>query len=70
LQGVTSNETTVRGSYGFTRRDFAAAVQLVSDPAMPLQRLITGSCSLEETPDVMARLARGELSAIKMVIRP
>jgi L-iditol 2-dehydrogenase len=70
LQGVTGNETTIRGSYGFTKQDFAEAVSLVADKSLALDQLITGSCSLEETPDVMTKLAREELSAIKMVIRP
>jgi threonine dehydrogenase-like Zn-dependent dehydrogenase len=70
LQGVTSNETTLRGSYGFTKSDFADAVALVSDKNLGLDSLITGSCSLAETPAVMTRLARGELNATKMVIRP
>jgi L-iditol 2-dehydrogenase len=69
LQGVTSNETTLRGSYGFNRSEFAAAVRLAAKKESLLHRLISGSCSLEETPDVMRRLARGELSALKMVIR-
>lgn len=70
LQGVTSNETNIHGSYGFTRTDFAAAVELISDKSIPLHRLISGSCTLAETPDIMTRLAKGELSAIKMVIKP
>ncbi len=70
LQGVTSNETTIRGSYGFTKQDFAAAVAIVADRTLPLDRLITGSCRFEETPGVMTRMARNEFAAIKMVIRP
>jgi L-iditol 2-dehydrogenase len=70
LQGVTSNETNIHGSYGFTRSDFAAAVELISDKSIPLHQLITGSCTLEETPDVMTKMAKGELAAIKMVIKP
>ena len=70
LQGVTGNETTIRGSYGFTKSDFAEAVAIVADTSIPLRRMISGSCSLAETPEVMTRLARGELNAIKMVIRP
>ena len=70
LQGVTSNETNIFGSYGFTRADFGAAVKLISDPGIPLHQLITGSCTLEETPGVMTRMAKGELAAIKMVIKP
>jgi L-iditol 2-dehydrogenase len=69
LQGVTSNETTLRGSYGFNRTEFEKAVHLASNRENLLRQLISGSCSLEETPDVMKRLARGELTAVKMVIR-
>jgi L-iditol 2-dehydrogenase len=69
LQGVTSNETTIRGSYGFTRTEFAEAVRLASKNAHWLRQLISGWCSLEETPGVMERMARGELKAFKMVIR-
>jgi L-iditol 2-dehydrogenase len=69
LQGVTSNETTLRGSYGFNRTEFETAVHLASKKTNVLRQLISGSCSLEETPDVMERMARGELKAVKMVIR-
>lgn len=70
LQGVTGNETIIRGSYGFTKRDFQGAVEIVTDKSIPLDRLITGSCSLGETPSVLTRMAQGKLPAIKMVIRP
>lgn len=70
LQGVTSNETTLQGSYGFTRTEFEEAVHLASRKETLLRQLISGSCSLEETPGVMERMARGELNALKMVIRP
>src|ERR1700757_271739 len=69
LQGVTSNETTLRGSYGFSRNEFEQAVNLASKSETVLRRFISGSCSLEETPSVMERMARGELNALKMVIR-
>jgi L-iditol 2-dehydrogenase len=68
LQGVTSREITVQGSYGFTRADFAAAVELVGDPRFPFSALITGHCALEETPDYMTRLAKGELVTTKIAI--
>jgi L-iditol 2-dehydrogenase len=69
LQGVTSNETTLRGSYGFNRIEFDKAVHLASKKEALLRHFISGSCSLEETPGVMERLARGELKALKIVIR-
>jgi len=70
LQGVTSNETTIKGSYGFNRKDFASAIQLVSKNQKILQLLVSGTCTLEETPKVMTQLAKGERTAIKMVIHP
>jgi L-iditol 2-dehydrogenase len=69
LQGITSNEITVRGSYGFNRVEFENAVSLASKKETLLRDFITGSCSLEETPGVMERMARGELKVLKMVIR-
>ena len=70
LQGITSNETTLRGSYGFNRTDFADALRLVSKYQKPLKQLVSGTCSIEETPRIMTELAKGERSAIKMVIVP
>jgi len=70
LQGVTSNEITLRGSYGFSRDDFRHAVGLLPKYQPALKQLITGTCTLEETPRVMTELARGERDAVKMVIRP
>jgi len=70
LQGVTGREITIHGSYGFTKKDFAAAVTLIADTSLPLGRLISGSCGLSDVPDVMTQLANGKLSATKMVIRP
>jgi L-iditol 2-dehydrogenase len=70
LQGVTSNETTLRGSYGFNRAEFAEAVKIAVDNQKVLGKFITGSCSLEETPEIMEQLAKGSLQAMKMIIRP
>jgi L-iditol 2-dehydrogenase len=69
LQGITSNEITLRGSYGFNRIEFEKAVRLAANNEALLRHFISGSCSLEETPGVMERMARGELKALKMVIR-
>ncbi|MBV8814160.1 MAG: alcohol dehydrogenase catalytic domain-containing protein [Verrucomicrobia bacterium] len=69
LQGVTSNETTLRGSYGFSRNEFEQAVNLIAKKEPELRRFISGSCALDETPGVMERMARGELNALKMIIR-
>jgi L-iditol 2-dehydrogenase len=70
LQGVTSNETTIRGSYGFTKSDFKKAVEVIPKYQGFLTQLISGSCSLEETPKIIGQLARNEIQATKFVIRP
>jgi threonine dehydrogenase-like Zn-dependent dehydrogenase len=70
LQGLTSNEIALHGSYGFTRTDFAKAVRLVSKYQKILRRLVSDVCTLEETPAVMTKLATGERQAIKIVIHP
>ena len=69
LQGVTSNETIIRGSYAFNRNDFREAVELINGRQIALDHLITNSCTLEETPEAMTKLAKGELVEIKMVIQ-
>jgi len=70
LQGITSNEITLRGSYGFTSGDFGEAVGLAERNAGHLRELVSGYCTLEETPGVMTELGKGERQAIKMIIRP
>lgn len=68
LQGLTDKEITVCGSYGFSRSNFAEAVELINQAAVPVERLISGRCTLEETPGVMTQLAKGEIEATKIVI--
>ena len=68
LQGITDQEITIYGSYGFSQTDFLEAVKLINDKAVPVESMISGHCTLEETPEVMTSLARGELEALKMVI--
>ena len=70
LQGVTSNEITLRGSYGFSRDDFGIALELVQRNPHLLQGFVSGFCSLEKTPEVMTELAKGERQAIKIIIKP
>lgn len=70
LQGVTSNETTIRGSYGFTKDDFGQAVGMMAKHQDFLARLISGSCSLEETPRIFEQLAKNQILATKYVVRP
>jgi len=70
LQGVTDRETSIRGSYGFSKGDFAEAVRLINEDAVPVHDLIGGYCTLEEAPGKMSQLAKGEISDAKIIIQP
>ena len=68
LQAVVGEEVSLVGTYGFAREDFARSVTLLPELKGPLQTFIEGHCSLEEAPEVMTQLARGERQALKIVI--
>jgi L-iditol 2-dehydrogenase len=70
LQGVISNEITLRGSGGFTRDDFGKAIEMVERNPDLVKEFVSGYCTLEETPEVMTALAKGERQAIKIIIKP
>jgi 2-desacetyl-2-hydroxyethyl bacteriochlorophyllide A dehydrogenase len=54
-----------RGRRGFTDR-LALALDLLADPAFDM--LLSGQCSFEELPDVLPRLASGELPALCQLV--
>lgn len=68
LQDVVSNEISFIGTYGFDRAAFADALAMVPRIKKELATFIEGRCTLEETPAVMTRLAKGEQQALKIVI--
>jgi L-iditol 2-dehydrogenase len=68
LQTVISKETTLIGTYGFNQAAFEEALSMVPKRQDLLATFIEGRCSLEETSDVMTRLAKGEQRALKVVI--
>lgn len=68
LQLTVSNEITLIGTYGFNKSAFEEALLLVPKIEKPLATFIEGRCRLEDTPKVMARLAKGEQQALKVVI--
>jgi threonine dehydrogenase-like Zn-dependent dehydrogenase len=68
LQTVVSNEIALIGTYGFDRRAFEKGLTMVPELKDELTTFIEGRCTLEETPAVMTRLAKGEQQALKVVI--
>lgn len=70
LQHISSNEKHLVGTYGFNFRDFNTIVDWINQGKFDLQPLLTGTCSLEETPQVFADLASGKRQAVKLVVVP
>ena len=68
LQDVVSREITLVGTYGFDRRAFGEALRMLPKIQDKLASFIEKRCTLEETPAVIARLAKGSLQALKVVI--
>ena len=68
LQTTVSNETTLIGTYGFDKSAFEEALLMVPKMQEPLGTFIEGRCRLEETPEVMTKLAKGEQKALKVII--
>ncbi len=68
LQTAVSKEISIIGTYGFDKEAFGKAVQLVPKIRGELKTFVEGRCRLEETPQMMTRLAKGELQALKVVI--
>ena len=68
LQDLVSRETTLVGTYGFDIKAFIEAVNMLPAINVELQTFIEGHCTIEEVPDVMTALAKGERQALKIVI--
>lgn len=68
LQDVVSREITLIGTYGFDRRAFGEALRMLPKIQDKLASFIEERCTLEETPAVIARLAKGDIQALKVVI--
>ena len=69
-QEISSYEKNLVGSYGFNGKDFQTIVRWINEGKFQLDDLLSGTCSLEETPDVFAELASGRRQAVKVVVEP
>jgi len=68
LQDLVSKEISLIGTYGFDLKAFRQGVETLPEFKDQLQTFIEGHCTLEETPEVMTALAKGERKALKIVI--
>jgi L-iditol 2-dehydrogenase len=70
LQHISSNEKKLVGTYGFNFSDFQTIIGWINEGRFDLQALLSGSCTLEETPAVFEDLAAGRRQAVKIVVEP
>jgi L-iditol 2-dehydrogenase len=70
LQHISSTEKHLVGSYGFSRDDFRKVVAWINEGKFDLEPLLTGTCTLDETPGVFEELATGRRQAVKIVVEP
>lgn len=70
LQHISSNEKRLVGTYGFSADDFRVIVQWINEGKFDLTPLLTGTCTLDETPSIFADLASGARQAVKLVVEP
>ena len=68
LQDLVSKEISLVGTYGFDLKAFRQGVETLPEFKDQLQTFIEGHCTLEEAPEVMTALAKGERKALKIVI--
>lgn len=67
LTGLWHREIALRGCYAYTPDDFAAAVELVADPALDLGRLVSATYPLSRYEDAIAHAANaGTRGAVKI----
>jgi L-iditol 2-dehydrogenase len=69
MQDVVSRELTLRGAYG-ADAEFEQAIEAIRLRPESIRRLIDRIEPLEHGPGLMTALARGELDATKVILRP
>ena len=68
LQDMVSDEVSVIGSYGFDRASFQESVDSLPELADRLATFIEARCTLDDVPEMMTALARGERQERKVII--
>jgi len=63
-------EAEVRGSFAYSRRDFADAIELIAAGALPTDRLVTSVVELERAEEMFAALLAPDSDELKVLLRP
>lgn len=69
MQQIVTRELTVRGVYGFNR-EFSRAIEAIRFGKVDIQPLVEKITSLEEGPQIIQKLATGELDYVKVLLKP
>ena len=68
LQNMVSDEVSIIGTYGFDRVSFQESVDALPELADRLGTFIEARCTLDDVPEMMTALARGERQERKVII--
>ena len=63
-------EAEIRGSFCYTRDDFAAAIELIGAGALPVDRLVTATVDLERAEEMFAALLAPDSDELKVLLAP
>ena len=69
MQTVVTRELTVRGTYGFNT-EFPRAIQAIASGRVNVAPLIERVAPLEEGPQIIHDLAKGDLDLAKVILEP
>jgi 2-desacetyl-2-hydroxyethyl bacteriochlorophyllide A dehydrogenase len=63
-------EAQVRGSFAYTKGDFADAIELIAAGALPVDRLVTSVVELERAEEMFAALVDPAAEELKVLLAP
>lgn len=69
MQEVVTRELTIRGVYGYNE-EFGRAIELLRSGRIDVRPLIERVESLEDGPQLVHGLAKGDLDAVKVILQP
>ena len=69
MQEIVTRELTVRGTYGFNT-EFPRAIQAIASGQIDVMPLIERIAPLEEGPELIDLLAKGQLDLAKVILEP
>jgi threonine dehydrogenase-like Zn-dependent dehydrogenase len=63
-------EARIRGSFAYTKRDFADAIALLAAGKIPAERIVTEIAPLERAQEMFDELGRPGTEQLKVLLRP